>query len=306
MNNISVEIKEKIEVTPRGYLIKSFIQLAKLRVTAFVALSASFGYILYKGLDWDFYLPTLAVFFTAIASSALNQLQERKFDKQMPRTMHRPLPSKKITKEEAIIFIVLTTLLGLFLISLTFNWLAIGLILFSMVWYNLIYTPLKRKSALAVLPGALLGATPPIIGWVVAGGSIFDTKILFIATFLFLWQIPHFWFLFLIYNDEYKNAGYPTLKDIFNIKQIGRISFIWILSLAMIAAAYPFYFVSQNVYLFSGIYFLSTLLIWQNKFLLNLHLNDEINSYRTAFRRINLYVLLIITFITIDKIISNK
>jgi|YNPMSStandDraft_1061717.scaffolds.fasta_scaffold00004_9 protoheme IX farnesyltransferase len=307
MSKATIEIKEKVKVIHRGYLLWSFIQLAKLNVTVFVALSAFFGFLLFDGFQSNIYLSTFAVFFTAIASSAFNQIQERKYDKLMERTRKRPLPSNKLTREESLIFSIFCTLAGLFLIGLTLNIVAIALTIFSMLWYNLIYTPLKRKTAIAVLPGALMGATPPIIGWVAAGGDFLNPKILFIASFFFIWQIPHFWFLFLIYNDDYKKAGYPTLKDIFTLKQIGNISFIWIVALALIATAYPMFFYYQNVILFSIIFVSSVIIVWRNKFLLSLENSNEIALYRRAFRDINIYVLCIVLILTIDKLLAiNK
>ncbi|HOQ48402.1 MAG TPA: protoheme IX farnesyltransferase [Candidatus Kapabacteria bacterium] len=304
MDKASIEIKEKVEVIERGHLLSSFVQLAKLRVTFFVALSSFFGYIFFDGFSHQALLVASGVFLTAVASSAINQYQERKYDKLMTRTRQRPLPSNKLRKEEALIFIIFSGLLGIFLLGLTFNFTAVGLAVFSIIWYNLVYTPLKRKTAFAVLPGALLGAIPPVIGWTVAGGDVFSPKILFIAILFFLFQIPHFWFLFLIYNDDYKQAGYPTLKDTLTISQIGRISFVWIVCLAIVAVAEPFFFVNNPLFL-AVIFGMSVILIWKNKFLLNLEEANETNSYRIAFRTLNVYVLMVVVLLTIEKIISN-
>ncbi len=305
MEKVSFEIKEKIEIIERGHLLSGFILLAKLRVTFFVALSSFFGYIFFDEFSWQSLLVVFGVFLTAVSSSAINQYQERKFDKLMTRTRNRPLPSNKLRKEEALIFIIFTGLLGIFLLGLTFNIIAVALAVFSMIWYNLVYTPLKRKTAFAVLPGALLGAIPPVIGWSVAGGDLFSPKILFISILFFLFQIPHFWFLFLIYNDDYKQAGYPTLKDVLTITQIGRISFVWIVCLATVAVAEPFFFVNNPLFL-AIIFVMSVILIWKNKFLLTLEKTNENNSYRVAFRTLNIYVLLVVVLLTIEKIISNK
>ncbi|MCX8054818.1 MAG: protoheme IX farnesyltransferase [Ignavibacteria bacterium] len=305
MEKVSFEIKAKVEAVERGHLLAGLIQLAKLRVTFFVALSSFFGYIFYGGFSWQSLLVVSGVFLTAVSSSAINQYQERKYDKLMARTRQRPLPAKKLRKEEALIFIIFTGILGIFLLGLTFNVLAVGLAAFSMIWYNLVYTPLKRKTAFAVLPGALLGAIPPVIGWAVAGGDLFSPKIMFIAILFFLFQIPHFWFLFLIYNDDYKQGGYPTLKDVLKVNQIGRISFVWIVCLAIVAVAEPFFFVNNPLFL-AVIFGMSVILIWKNKFLLNLEETNENISYRIAFQTLNIYVLLVVVILTLEKIISNK
>ncbi len=305
MEKVSFEIKARVKEIERGSLLAGLIQLAKLRVTFFVALSSFFGYIFYDGFSWESLLVVSGVFLTAVSSSAINQYQERKYDKLMTRTCKRPLPAKKLRKEEALIFIIFTGILGIFLLGLTFNVLAVGLAAFSMLWYNLVYTPLKRTTAFAVLPGALLGAIPPVIGWTVAGGDLLSPKIMFIAILFFLFQIPHFWFLFLIYNDDYKQAGYPTLKDILTVSQIGRISFVWIVCLAIVAVAEPVFFVNNPLFL-AVIFGMSLILVWKNKFLLNLEGENEKISYRIAFRTLNMYVLLVVVIFTLEKIISNK
>jgi protoheme IX farnesyltransferase len=97
-----------------------------------------------------------------------------------------------------------------------------------MLLYNLVYTKLKRSTYLAIIPGALVGAIPPIMGWSAAGGSPFDIKIVYIATLIFMWQMPHFWMLLIRFHKDYEKAGYPTLLKKLSESQVRRIVFVWI------------------------------------------------------------------------------
>ncbi|MBK8884580.1 MAG: UbiA family prenyltransferase [Bacteroidales bacterium] len=104
----------------------------------------------------------------------------------------------------------------------------IGLV--TIFWYNIIYTYSKRITAFAVVPGAITGALPPLIGWVAAGGGEWDKTIIFLEFLFFTGQIPHFWLMILKYGEEYKNAGMPSLTSVFNPVQINRLTFIWTVS----------------------------------------------------------------------------
>jgi protoheme IX farnesyltransferase len=99
---------------------------------------------------------------------------------------------------------------------------------FAVVYYNGIYWALKRLTAFAVVPGALIGAVPPIIGWCAAGGWWWDPSILEIGAFFFIWQIPHFWLLVRLYGEQYAEAGLPTPITLIGPKQFQRITVNWI------------------------------------------------------------------------------
>jgi heme o synthase len=102
--------------------------------------------------------------------------------------------------------------------------------LLNLIWYNGIYTPLKKINPLAIIPGSLVGSIPPAVGWTAAGGNILDPQIIILSFFFFIWQIPHFWLLLLIFGKDYENAGFPTLMQIFSSDQLARITFIWIVA----------------------------------------------------------------------------
>lgn len=144
----------------------------------------------------------------------------------MRRTSKRPLPSALLSLGEAGV-------IGGIFYSWVFNslfcksggsfWGIMGL-----VWYNFIYTPLKRVTAFSVFPGAVVGAIPPIAGWMAAGGEFWDINLLLFAFFFFIGQMPHFWLLVIKYGDQYSDAGLPSLTKLFSIDQIMRINMVWL------------------------------------------------------------------------------
>ena len=171
----------------------------------------------------------------------------------------------------------------------------------AVLWYNAFYTPLKKKYAMAVVPGALIGAIPPMIGWVASGGSLLDFRIILIAFCFFIWQIPHFWLLVLIYNKDYEKAGFPTLTKIYTSLQISRITFVWIAALAVSCVAIPIMNNSTNPYTVALLMLLGVWLVWSSKDILSTYFEKII--FRKAFIRINIYVLIVLILISLDKLI---
>lgn len=193
--------------------LSAYQELMKFRLSFLVAFSSGFGYALaFKGtIDW-FVLSILSVggFLISGASITLNQIAEKNFDKLMTRTMHRPLPTGKVTVKEAYIFSLLVGSLGLLLLSLYTNWLVVLLSVVSIVLYSFVYTPLKRVGPIAVLVGAFPGALPPLIGWVAATGSV-SIEAFIIFGIQFIWQFPHFWAIAWVADEDYKKAGFKLL-----------------------------------------------------------------------------------------------
>lgn len=210
-------------------------ELNKVRITVAVTLTTLAGYSLArKHIDSAVILPLIGIFILACGSAALNQYQERDRDGLMKRTRNRPIPAGKISPRAAVIIAVLEIAIGTFVIYIGSNPEAALIGFFAFVWYNLIYTPLKRKTAFAVIPGSVIGALPPVVGWVAGGGSILDTKLLVLAFFFFISQVPHFWLLMLKYGQEYVDAGYPSITTALSRKQIKRVTFVWTVATALV------------------------------------------------------------------------
>lgn len=211
---------------------RDLTQLTRLPLSAAVSLSALAGHCLHPAAGKGAFAATLGVLLLAAGSTALNQLQERRTDALMERTRNRPLPAGRMRPATALFLAVALTLAGAGALSLTGSAAATALGAFSVLWYNGVYTPLKKRTPFALLPGALCGALPPTIGWTAAGGSAGDPRIVLLATLFFLWQIPHFWRLALRWRDDYRRAGVPIVCDLFSERQNRRILAAWIGSLA--------------------------------------------------------------------------
>lgn len=285
--------------------IAVILELGKIRITSFVALSTLVGYILYsEKLSWQMILPTLGVFVLSCGSSALNHYQERSTDALMDRTKGRPIPSGRISANNAFLISLIMILSSLLIIYFSSNIAALILSLIALIWYNFIYTPLKKKFAMAVVPGSVIGAIPPMIGYVYAGGSPFDIQILSLSLFFFIWQIPHFWLLLLIFNKDYERAGFPTLTKIFSDSQLSRITFMWVAALAVSCLLIIAFNVSHNFYSMIALIFLSIWLIIETRHILTRYIEKFI--LREAFIRINLFVLAVIIIISIDKLLLKE
>ena len=228
----------------------SVFKLIKYKLSLAVTLSAVAGYFLFAGRS-ESHLPLLiaGVFCLAGGSAALNQVQERKRDALMNRTSRRPIPSGKILPATALIIAIVFCISGIVILSfLGSKPVILGLL--NLLLYNGFYTWLKPRSSFAVLPGGLVGAIPPMIGWTAACGPVFHPNILFVATLMFLWQMPHFWLLIIRYGKEYEAAGFATFKRTLDDNQIKRLVFWWMaVSLVFLLTA-PLFGIELQTWLF--------------------------------------------------------
>ena len=220
--------------------VNLLLHLVKIKISLLATLSTATGYLLAtEKITIHMLVPGAAVLLLACGSCALNQYQERAIDQRMERTKSRPIPSGRLNPETALWISIGLILSGALILYFGAGDLALALGLFAVLWYNLIYTPLKQKTAFAAVPGALVGAIPPALGWVAGGGSILDPRIGGLALFFFLWQIPHFWLLLLDSSKDYENAGLPSITRFFSTRQIKRIVFIWLLATGVSALTFP-------------------------------------------------------------------
>jgi protoheme IX farnesyltransferase len=217
-----------MKIPGNGKVIMHVAELMKWKLSAAVTFSSVTGYFLCHGNSWGEISAVVAgLFLLASGAAAMNQYTERKSDALMERTMGRPLPSGLIKPRNGFLIASVLILSGSIVLSLN-GVLPLILGLVNVVLYNVIYTGLKKKTTLAIIPGALVGAIPPLIGYASAGGAITDPGILLFALFMFLWQLPHFWLLLIRYGKEYEKAGIKTIYDSMNGKQINRLVFFWI------------------------------------------------------------------------------
>lgn len=195
-------------------ILRNISGLMKLRVTTIVVLSSIFGYFLGLGSETMSFYEILGLslggFLTTGAANAINQLLEYKRDAKMPRTKDRLLPSGKMSRNEVIVYASIMTVLGAFFFAYFTNTIVLILGISSLLVYSFAYTPMKRFNSVAVFIGAIPGALPPMIGVVAATGAITDLALL-LFVLQFVWQLPHFWSIAWIYNDQYEKAGYSLL-----------------------------------------------------------------------------------------------
>ncbi|HVO72560.1 MAG TPA: UbiA family prenyltransferase, partial [Ignavibacteriaceae bacterium] len=165
------------------------LELTKIKITSFVTLTTAFGFICAAGgINLNIVLPLAGILFLACGSAVINHYQERKTDALMNRTKNRPIPAGKISPGNALRLALILLAAGSIILFYSSGILALALGLLNLLWYNGIYTPLKRHNPLAIIPGSLVGAIPPAVGWVAAGGYIFDPQIIVISFFFFIWQ----------------------------------------------------------------------------------------------------------------------
>ncbi len=209
-------------------------ELSRWKLSLAVAFSALTGYLVFAGdAHGNLLLVAAGVFLLSAGASALNQYTERKSDALMGRTAGRPLPSGRMNPMTAAGMAMLLIVSGTILLGFT-GFLPVMLGLVNVLLYNVVYTGLKKVTALAIIPGALVGAVPPLIGYTAAGGGVTDTIIILFALFMFLWQMPHFWLLLARYGSEYEKAGIRTLYGSINSDQIRRLVMVWIIGSSLL------------------------------------------------------------------------
>lgn len=273
-----------------------------MKITSFVTVTTAFGYIAASGKIDLMIVPVLfGVLFLAFGSAALNHYQEKDFDSKMNRTKERPIPSGRISPFNVFKISLVLILLGSVILITWTNLLTLSLGLLNLLWYNSIYTLFKRKTPFAIVPGSLVGAIPPAIGWAAAGGSLLDPQIIIIAFFFFIWQIPHFWLLLLVMDKDYQQAGFPTLTQIFNHDQLSRITFIWIISTAVTGLMIPLFGIVNDLWINLGLFLSAALLSWKAFGLLVQSTNNSV--FRLNFRYINYFALFVVFIVSIDKLI---
>jgi protoheme IX farnesyltransferase len=277
-----------------------FAELSKIKIPFAVSISSLTGYLVYSGsFDVGALISTLGVFLLAGGSAALNQYQEYHLDARMNRTKNRPIPSGRFSSTNTLIFSIVVSLAGALILLFGNNLTAALIGLLTLLWYNGIYTPMKRKTVFAVLAGAFVGAFPPMIGWTAAGGYVFDTAIILIAMLLFIWQVPHFILLLLKFGPEYEVAGFSTLTSYFSEDQLKKLIFVWVLATAFSVMIIPVAGVISSgvitaLLLASSVWIVYSFFVLMRKQQFNL---------RKAFMEINLFLMLVLILFSVDSLI---
>jgi heme o synthase len=207
------------EIRPRpltaSRLGRAYLQLSKSKLTAFVTITATLGFLT---AGPPISVPallgvTIGTSLCSASASACNQIYEVTNDSLMSRTRARPLPSGKLSKTHAALFAAATGAAGVSLLAVACNPLTAALGAANIALYAAVYTPLKQHSYLNTEVGAIVGAVPPLMGWTACTGSITaDLAGVALFTALFLWQMPHFYALAWRHRADYERGGYQMVS----------------------------------------------------------------------------------------------
>jgi heme o synthase len=212
-------VKEAVATTSRAdswHTLADYVALTKPRLNVLVVATSAAGY--YLGATGAISLSAMAAAvagtaLVAAGAAALNQVYERDTDAMMRRTRMRPLPDGRVAPSDARLFGILLSAAGVALLAALVNLPATALAFATLGIYLIVYTPMKRRSPMATLVGAIPGALPPLIGWAASRGTVsVGGAGLFLI--VFLWQIPHFMAIAWLYRDDYGKAGFPMLPVI--------------------------------------------------------------------------------------------
>ena len=242
--------------------MKPYLQLIKMNITILVVITSYLGYYLglrYENLmmieyeSWIVFLYlVIGTFISSSGACILNQYFEVEYDKRMERTKFRPLPTKEIDLNVALILGVLLSFLGPFIL-LQINSLTSLISFLTIFIYIVIYTPLKRFSSFNTIIGAIPGALPPLGGWVAATNQI-NLEGMLLFGILFCWQIPHFLSLAIIYKRDYDRGGFKMLPVI--AKNSNTVNFqIIFFTMALIYSSIGIYILNLTslIYVFGAV-----------------------------------------------------
>ena len=204
-----MEVTE-LEISSRRSRFADFLELTKPRITLLVLVTTLVGFYMASTESMRVLVLIQAIIgtgFVAAGASALNQYVERDLDARMMRTKSRPLPDGRVLPAEALWFAAAISVIGILSLGFFLNPLTGVLGAATLAAYILVYTPLKTRTTLCTVVGAIPGAMPPLIGWAAARGELNATALALFAI-MFLWQMPHFFAIAWIFTEDYARGGF--------------------------------------------------------------------------------------------------
>lgn len=294
-----------VHVPPGGAVftrLRPVLELGKIRISALSTLSAATGAVLCaRSIDWGLLPLCAGILCAAMGACALNQVQDRSYDALMERTRRRPIPRGALPPRAAVAAGASLIALGMAVLVLAHNIVGAALAATAVLWYNGLYAYLKRRWALAVIPGALIGALPPMIGWTSAGGAPWDAGALALALFFFNWQVPHFWLLALARVGDYERAGLPSPAAVFGAGRLSRMTGIWMLgavaaSLLLLLRGLPGGLWAGAALAAPGLWIIAIALRL-------LAPKPQVGIYGRAFRSLNGYALCVMLFLVLGSLL---
>ena len=262
------------------------LQIAKTGLCLLIGMSTLFGFLLANS---PFTLKSLVagfgVFIIATGAATLNSVQDYQLDGKMERTRNRPLPKGVVTITQAIFQSVILLVVGVNILCLVSDTaIACFVAMFAVILYNGVYTPLKQKTVLALVPGLISGALPPYIGWLAGGGEIIGYVPGLIITLLLLWQVPHFLLILLNHKEDYLQSTLPHLLIIFKESRLKRFFVTWIGALAFTMVLFLTLPLPFTIFVKGAVVFNATLLM--ALFFIELVIKRQ-NNYALLFITLN-------------------
>ena len=230
---------------------RDYFELLKPRVMSLVIFTALVGLLVAPvGVHPVVgFASVLCIAVGAGASGALNMWWDADIDVKMARTRGRPVPSGRVSAQEALAVGLGLSILSVAMLGLFANWLAAGILAFTIFFYAVVYTMwLKRSTPQNIVIGGAAGAFPPMLGWAVATGGVSVEAVLMFAV-IFLWTPPHFWALALYRNGDYERAEVPMMPVVAGPEKTRRQIFWYSIALAAVAVAPAFTSVGGAFYL---------------------------------------------------------
>ena len=296
-------IISKAAVTGPFDILKDYVSLFKIHLCLYIGLSSVLGHVMAgQRFSLDALVSGLLVMVLACGSAVLNNVQDRGYDRFFQRTCRRSLPRKRVPVVHATVIAV--TMIGCGLSGLLFFkgfhpffW---GVA--AVICYNGLYTPLKKRSLLAIIPGSLSGMLPPLIGWTAAGRPMLDSSILILMVIFVLWQIPHFFIVLLKTETDQPGQSnlkkFPCFTHLFSPNEIKLQILIWT---SLYSLAIFFFLVNGSIKnpllsSISGLNAVGVLFL-----ILTIMLNQSEKFIPIAFAAINLSMLLLMGIGICDK-----
>ena len=280
--------------------LKDYQQLMKFTLSFTVVFSSVVCYLLVPGVEFDI-ISVLLLFAGGMlvtgAANAINQIAEKDTDAIMKRTASRPLPSGRMTVDEASTFAVVAAVFGIFIIGMWFNWTAAGISGFSLFLYGFIYTPLKKVHSIAVLVGAIPGALPCLIGWA-AGDPELGIGGWILFSLQFFWQFPHFWAIAWVTHEDYSKAGFRLLPSRGGPTKYAAVQAILYSVLLIPIGVLPFVFGMTGIVSVVIVALANLAMLWQAIQLFN---NMDVASARKVMFGSYIYLPVVLLALLADK-----
>lgn len=281
--------------------LADYYELTKPRMNFLIVITTTVGFYMAAGADtpWLRLVHTaIGTLLTASCAAIANQFIERGYDALMPRTKNRPLPAGRLSLLEALLFGLVCGVLGVVYLYLFVNPLTAFLGALTVVLYVFVYTPLKRISSLNTVVGAIPGAIPPVMGFTAARNGI-SPEALALFGILFLWQMPHFLAIAILYKDDYRRGGFKMLPVIDNEQLSITSRQIVIYSLALL----PMTLTPTLLHMAGPVYFAAALFLGLGFFAFALTAaatRTRVDARKLFFASI-IYLPLLLAFLMLDK-----